>query len=1012
MPAPEASGGTLLQAPSPGTTAFASSKGAGGGAQPWDAADAGGNFGGAPEEIDFAQIMELMTSRYTVELVDRHVAALRKICKTCCNGFLLKHLEPLVDLLRLTVKRLSEGFVEFAPAISDFCRVASQPFVSCKASDMITYGQHLPAFIKVLVSVLQYTLPPAEETPRLGSSGGVGGTAGLAGDESQGTADHQAPAAAMMAERRATFERLRIEVAHSLACWSRFGLDENVETAGNKPLIEVVADSGTPNLRILRQSQVMDALSASFRAEDSPEAIVITLGAIRDMSLYRPLARQITNCGLISNLVHVIRVNLLGSDVLLVAAEVLWNVLELDWEGAAEALGQADVIESFRDFMDAVLAKGYRFKDKIFRNDMMVLLMYISKRPENRTLFASTGLMALLLSYAVSEEQRKELKETGVLEEVLEATYQGAEEGSLSSKGTVALTNSQEDMEFRMLLWSTLARCCSAEDCAQVAVRCGLVPSLLSYLDEGGGVPPDQRQWSQEQRRKVQLESLSALFQLVQYVPDAFMEAQGSAVLIQLLQATRSREVQRKSLHVLQVAVRKDPHFAEELCGLGAVGLLVELFADRDNPMGSRQLCASVLAGLCAENADNRREFRKKDGIEALREEVVYRPDQTTDNHLFYTLCVVDCVWCAIVGTRKNEIRFLDAGGLFALLDVLEVAPLLLKRQIIGCLADLMQYRKAAKLFVQWNSQVTMKGALKILLELWQREQEAAGSTGPEGVILDLDRPLNLRGNAAPMPENSGELSGGPSMDNLGERQDSRGSQTSFPSSRASGRLRHACTFAKKTNELPSKPKQQTSTNSLFTNGSANSTVRSQDDRQDAAAIAAAAGEAADNLGNALADHQDCRAKIYAVLNLVGFECQEALSIAERQQMELVKLYPSAVQLETWIQVQENLVARGVKPISADQKWIDDSIEQFRDQASAVQGTQRKLADERRAEEEAGLSRFYDDVRGRAQFRRLAPGPKDHNGALDDGGYPSQRNPNMPAAAAGNFGASSGDETP
>merc|ERR1740139_1682674 len=139
-------------------------------------------------------------------------------------------------------------------------------------------------------------------------------------------------------------------------------------------------------------------------------------------------------------------------------------------------------------------------------------------------------------------------------------------------------------------------------------------------------------------------------------------------------------------------------------------------------------MCASVLAGLCKENDDNRREFRKKDGVEAIREEVVYRPDETTDNHLFYTLCVVDCVWSAVVGTKKNELRFLDAGGLFALLDVLEVAPLILKRQIIGCLADLMQYKKAAKLFVQWTSQVTMKGALKMLLELWQSEQEAVDS--------------------------------------------------------------------------------------------------------------------------------------------------------------------------------------------------------------------------------------------------------------------------------------------
>merc|ERR1719277_1823663 len=89
--------------------------------------------GASPDEIDFAAIMKLMTSKYTVELVDRHVAAIRKVCKTCCNGFLLKHLQHLVELLQLTIQRFSQGLIEFAPAICDFTRVASQPLVSCRA---------------------------------------------------------------------------------------------------------------------------------------------------------------------------------------------------------------------------------------------------------------------------------------------------------------------------------------------------------------------------------------------------------------------------------------------------------------------------------------------------------------------------------------------------------------------------------------------------------------------------------------------------------------------------------------------------------------------------------------------------------------------------------------------------------------------------------------------------------------------------------------------------------------
>lgn len=884
----------------------------------------------APDEVDFGAIMELMTSKYTVDLVDRHVAAIRKLCKVCCNGFLLKHLEALVDLLHLAVERFAEG-QDLAQALCDFTRVASQPFVSCKTSDMITYGHHLPAFIKGLVSVLTYTLPPGATEARQ--------------------------------ERKGMFERLRIEVAHTLACWARFGLDEDsVELLPNQPLIQAVADSGTPNLRILRQSNVMDAVSASFRSEDSPESIVITLGAIRDMSLYRPLACQITNCGLISNLVHVIRVNLLGSDVLLVAAEVLWNVLELDWDGATEALAQEEVIESFRDFMNAVLTRGYRFKDKIFRNDMMVLLMYISKRVENRTLFASTGLMALLLSYAVSEARRRELLQSGFLEKYLREArvLPDLGDGAKASKG-IPLTNTQEDMEFRTLLWGTLARCCSSEPCAEAAVQCGFVESLLECLD--AEAPPEK--WSQEQRRQVQLEALSSLFQLVQYVPDAFMEAQGNAMVLQLLQATRSREVQKKCLHLLQVAVRMGPHFAENLGQLGAVGTLVELFTDKDNPMTSRQMCASVLATMCKEYPENAREFRKKDGVEAMRDEVVYRPGETTDNHLFYSLCVVDCVWNAVVGTRKNEIRFLDAGGLFALLDCLEVAPMLLKRQIIGCLADLMEYKKAAKLFTQWNSQVTMKGALRLLLELWQCEQQAAGNLAPDGVIRDLEQPLNPRS---------------PPTLALGELIDD-GDSTVTSTSRFAGKFRHAKNFA-----------DTAGTGTSVTTASHGRTQKAFEK----APASAQQRQGSQWLSSGI--EQDCRAKIYAVLKCIGFECQETLSIAERQQMELVKLFPMAVELEMWIKVQESLANRGIKPVSADRQWIEDCVVERRDQAAWVQNIQKKLAEERQTEEEASLERFYKDLRGRAQIQRMTqpPGYPPHMGSNDSDMWNESDGPDSP----------------
>ena len=59
------------------------------------------------------------------------------------------------------------------------------------------------------------------------------------------------------------------------------------------------------------------------------------------------------------------------------------------------------------------------------------------------------------------------------------------------------------------------------------------------------------------------------------------------------------------------------------------------------------------------------------------------------------------------------------------------------------CLADLVENPRAARMFVQWNSDVTMKGGLKLLLELWDQEQVRRGAINDMGEVLDCDRPLN-----------------------------------------------------------------------------------------------------------------------------------------------------------------------------------------------------------------------------------------------------------------------------
>jgi len=248
---------------------------------------------------------------------------------------------------------------------------------------------------------------------------------------------------------------------------------------------------------------------------------------------------------------------------------------------------------------------------------------------------------------------------------------------------------------------------------------------------------------------------------------------------------------------------------------------------------------------------------------------------------------------------------------------------------------------------------------LKILLELWQSEQEVAGSTTLDGVIRDLDRPLNPVQTGEPSPE---EL--------IQERLGSASSDSSNGSTRAAERMWQAKNFADSTSGFSKASRSMRQSKTSNTKGTE--------------------ATADDNAGS-IADRQDCRAKIFSILNCIGFECHEALNIAERQQMELVKLFPNCVELETWIKVQESLAAKGIKPISADRKWIEDSIVERKSQTQWVLGVQQSLANERRNEEQASLHRFYEDIRSRAQFRRTSAkdgGSRTTTPAQDDVGYP------------------------
>lgn len=825
--------------------------------------------GGVPEDVDFAAVIRLLGTPDEDAL-----KAARSVASDCSNGFLLVHMKSLLHL----TERLCEIYKEtpaYWVALADLARVASLPFVSQKQSDFSIFSKYIPPLLGALSQPLSLNLP----------------------------ADRP----------HDNYEQLRLEIAHMLSAWARFAIRPDV--AYTKDGAQMMQE-GTPNLRILYQSGVISDITKCFRYERCPEVVIILLGAFRDMSLYAPLAKQITNTGVLSNLLQIIRCNLLGSDILLLAAEVLWNVLELDWEGGAVALQHS--IDAFYEFMRATLANGYRFKDKVFRNDMMVLLMYLSKYPPNRRPFAETGLLGLLLHAGAPDVYAKQIG----------AKIKDKEGGSGKEceAPPLSLTWNQEDNEFRLLLWKTAAKCCTDPLCLQIANEYFFIPTLLTFLDLTDQFAQTSNVRTAEQNKLLQLAALGALFVLFgedgsrhEEAVNFFVDSQGPTILLRLLSGSEDEDLRLKTVRVLLKAVR---------CGCvlevsSSMKVLVPLFHG-NYPVALRQCACAVISLLCQVDPSYCSAFRRLGGVEAVIGQVKYEPENTMEHHLFLTLSVVDLVWSAVVGTRKNEKRFLSGGGLFNLLDILEIAPMVLKRQIIGCVADFIDSpdHYAGDLFLQWNSNVSSQSALRIVLEIWQHDQKAADALNEDGTIQNLEYPLNPRQEGVGLRDKrqrnfaTGFLANSPLM-----------------SSNTMGRIGSALDL--------NRSKQ---INSLSMTG---------------------CGESSEEKRLVEAMKEDCRARIYAIVSKIGYEGHEALTTEELQAIEIIRMLPDCVVLEKWMEVQKSLVATGLKPIASDKDWIDKSIDEQKTKTAWIQSVQTQLMDQRYTEDYESLVNFYDDVRAR-----------------------------------------------
>jgi hypothetical protein len=162
----------------------------------------------------------------------------------------------------------------------------------------------------------------------------------------------------------------------------------------------------------------------------------------------------------------------------------------------------------------------------------------------------------------------------------------------------------------------------------------------------------------------------------------------------------------------------------------------------RENPLDLRETSFNIISNICNDCRPNQKEFRRKGGVELIKENLAYNEVDQTGNITTFLVAVLDCLNNAVFGNKRSELHFLDIEGVYVLLDLLEVSEESLKRLTLSSLCTILENNRSFQYFVEWNSSRTTINATQLLIQLYDKEDERFGVKYENGILNDLNRPL------------------------------------------------------------------------------------------------------------------------------------------------------------------------------------------------------------------------------------------------------------------------------
>lgn len=486
------------------------------------------------EKLD--TIIELMESKYTEDLTDRHCDAIQKLIDEMITNnfaFYYKDLLSLSKLISIVFDRVKLGKEELITSINMLILLCNKPFVREKSSDELKCVPNTIFLLNSICEILDHDNSKNDE-----------------------------------------LKLLFIETLKFLNDFVEYGIDEYKNQESDFKLkklygiqfslLNTLQVEGTRNLRLISNSKILESLVYIItRRLYEDEFMIIVINTILNCAQFKSNAEKLSNLGILKDLVQIISETTdFRSLKIRVCIEAIWNILENGGKTACSMMAFEEIVNSlFATFLNVIKNKN-GIEDRNTRNDICILINYVVSSPESHAYFIYKDLdsnsnnisfFEILLKYATHDEtisivQELDLENGDSNTQSISKLNDGNEikkKNSLNPK-LFFLTTSPEDVEFKKIIWTTILYIIKDNHYKPEVIDClqkyKFLSCLLLYLDPEALKLSCISRWQQPQLKDIHILCMNILLNIIPLYQNYFEVIKGYTTLIKFLQLYHDKE--------------------------------------------------------------------------------------------------------------------------------------------------------------------------------------------------------------------------------------------------------------------------------------------------------------------------------------------------------------------------------------------------------------------------------------------------------------------------------------